>query len=153
MARKLIEQNRRKTICDLALKLLASAPEGIPYSALRQQISARHPEYPINTIHRSIYYLATQHAAQVYKPARGIYRSTKFRDPGEQPDTKPVDLEVIRREEEFYEPFAAWLVEELDECTKAIPLGGNRFHDRWGTPDVIGVLEPGRGDIIKLPIE
>jgi hypothetical protein len=34
--------------------------------------------------------------------------------------------------------FADYLVNDLEECTKAISLGGNRFQDRWGTPDVIG---------------
>lgn len=32
-------------------------------------------------------------------------------------------------------------------------LGGNRFRDKWGTPDVIGIREPRRGDIIKPPTE
>ncbi len=30
---------------------------------------------------------------------------------------------------------------DLDECTKAISLGGNAFKDKWGTPDVIGVYK------------
>jgi len=50
-------------------------------------------------------------------------------------------------------PFADYLVKELEECTKAIPLGGNRFQDRWGTPDVIGTYKVlGLGDI-QPPIE
>lgn len=49
--------------------------------------------------------------------------------------------------------FADWLVNELEECTKAIPLGGNKFKDKWGTPDVIGVREPRKSDILKPPTE
>ncbi|HIP86690.1 MAG TPA: hypothetical protein EYH18_03545 [Aquifex sp.] len=30
------------------------------------------------------------------------------------------------------------MVKDLKECTNAIPLGGNQFQDKWGTPDVIG---------------
>jgi hypothetical protein len=56
-------------------------------------------------------------------------------------------------EEHFYKPFAEWLMNELEECTKAISLGGNRFKDKWGTPDVIGVRAPRPSDIVKPPIE
>jgi len=37
--------------------------------------------------------------------------------------------------------------------TRAIPLGGNIFKDKWGTPDVIGKNEPLPSDIIKRPTE
>jgi hypothetical protein len=57
------------------------------------------------------------------------------------------------REEDFYEPFANWLVNELEECTKAIPVGGNTLKDKWGTPDVVGIREARRSDIIKPPTE
>jgi hypothetical protein len=57
------------------------------------------------------------------------------------------------KEEDFYEPFADWLVNSLEECSRAIPIGGSRFKDKWGTPDVIGVREPKKSDIIQFPIE
>ncbi len=56
-------------------------------------------------------------------------------------------------EDDFYKPVADYLRGELDECTRAIPLGGKRFQDKWGTPDVIGILEPPRSAIIKPPTE
>jgi hypothetical protein len=28
-----------------------------------------------------------------------------------------------------------WLVNEVEECSAAIALGGNRFKDKWQTPD------------------
>ena len=59
----------------------------------------------------------------------------------------------IIKEEDFYKPFADWLVNELEECTKAIELGGNIFRDKWGTPDVVGVRESKRSDIIQFPTE
>jgi hypothetical protein len=52
------------------------------------------------------------------------------------------------QEEDFYTPFALWLVNDLQECTKAIPLGGSVFIDKWGTPDVIGKWESQRSDIV-----
>lgn len=45
------------------------------------------------------------------------------------------------------------MVNETEECTKAISLGGNRFRDKWGTPDVIGKRESKRSDIIQAPVE
>lgn len=32
-------------------------------------------------------------------------------------------------------------------------FGGNEFKDKWGTPDVIGIREPRKSDIIKPPTE
>lgn len=56
-------------------------------------------------------------------------------------------------QEVFYEPFSDWLVNEIEDCTKAIPLGGNRFKDKWGTPDVIGKRASKASDIIQSPVE
>lgn len=53
----------------------------------------------------------------------------------------------------FYEPFADWLKNEAEDCTKAIALGRNKFKDKWGTPDVIGVRESLRSDIVKAPTQ
>ena len=53
----------------------------------------------------------------------------------------------------FYLPFADWLKTELEECTRSTPLGGNKFKDKWGTPDVIGIRESPRSDPIKFPTE
>ena len=32
-------------------------------------------------------------------------------------------------------------------------MGGNKFKDKWGTPDVIGILKSRESDIIKLQTE
>jgi hypothetical protein len=69
-----------------------------------------------------------------------------------KPELVPTPLKKIR-EEDFYAPFADWLVNDLEECTKAISLGGNRFRDKWGTPDVIGKRESKRSDILQAPTE
>jgi hypothetical protein len=38
----------------------------------------------------------------------------------------------------------------MDEVTEAITIGGNIFKGKWNTPDVIGVLRPRKGDLIKF---
>ena len=96
---------------------------------------------------------------EVYKPDRGVFRLLKFKENVTlQPDqqlttiTKSLSQKNIK-EEDFYQPFAIWLVNELEECTKAIGLGGNIFQDKWGTPDVVGIREPKRSDIIPFTTE
>mgnify|MGYP001167291915 CR=1 FL=1 len=42
---------------------------------------------------------------------------------------------------------------QLEECTKAVSLGGNRFGGKWGTPDVFGIFRSRESDIVKFPIE
>jgi hypothetical protein len=79
----------------------------------------------------------------------------KFRDAGEELQTevtKKLKKEKIR-EEDFYDAFGDWLTNELEECTKYVSVGGNRFKDKWGTPDVVGVREARRSDILKAPTE
>ena len=57
------------------------------------------------------------------------------------------------KEEDFYKLFADYLINDLEECTKAVALGGNRFQDRWGTPDVIGTYRILGIGHIQPPIE
>ena len=83
-----------------------------------------------------------------------MYLHTKYRDTTEAIEPKSLHPAKEKiQENAFYEPFADWLINELEECTKAIPVGGNVFKDKWGTPDVIGIREPRKSDIIKFPTE
>jgi hypothetical protein len=91
----------------------------------------------------------------VFKPSRGLFRLTEYSDK----DTGELKEELLPKpdrkikEEDFYMPFAEWLVNDLEDCTKAIALGGNLFKDKWGTPDVIGKRESKSSDILKVPTE
>jgi len=138
-----------------ALRILESNPQGVRFSDLVSQIADFDHSLKRNTIHGNIWNLDEQFPDKVYKPSRGLYRLVKFRDP----ETSELKEELVPkpdqrvREEDFYKPFAEWLVNDVEECTKAIALGGNRFRDKWGTPDVIGKRESKRSDIIQAPIE
>lgn len=138
-----------------AFEILEANPEGVRYSELVRQIAATDSSFKINTIHGNVWDLQEQHPDRVYKPARGLFRLTKYREPDSKPPKEgrgPKEAKAFK-EEDFYEPFADWLVNEVEECTKAISLGGNRFRDKWGTPDVIGKRESKRSDIIQAPVE
>ena len=145
---------KKEKIVSKAIEILKLNSNGVRYSDLVRKIQEEIPDIPVNTIHGTVWNLETRVPTEIYKPARGLFRHIKFREEeiGEEERKFPPEAEKIK-EEDFYKPFADWLVNELEECTKAIPLGGNKFKDKWGTPDVIGKREPLRSDIIKAPTE
>ena len=146
---------RTEKIIAKALEILKSETNGVRYSNLVRRINEQFPEFPKNTIHGVVWNLDVRVPNEIYKSARGIFRHVTFREieiREEEIIRQPSEVERIT-EENFYKPFADWLVNELEECTKAIPLGGNRFRDKWGTPDVIGKRESLRSDIIEAPTE
>lgn len=144
---------KREQIILKAKEIIKSNPSGVRYMELVKKIQEELPNISVNTIHGTVRNLETRIPKEVYKPEKGLFRHTLFKDemsvePPEIPSTK----EKVK-EEAFYKPFADWIVNELEECTKAIALGGNKFKDKWGTPDVIGIREPRKSDIIKPPTE
>jgi len=146
-------ETRREKIIAKAIDIIKSAPNGVKYSELVRKIQQEFSEIPVNTIHGTVWNLDTRVPKEVYKPARGIFRHISFKEPQFIKKEQAIPVEVEIKEEAFYRPFADWLVKDLEECTKAIPLGGNRFRDKWGTPDVIGKRESRRSDIVKAPTE
>lgn len=136
-------------IRELALKIIAGEPGGIRYSELVKRISADHPETPVNTIHGSVWDLATRFPDQVVKPSRGLLKPASVGEPSEEVPVRPPQV----REEDLYPHFATYLKDELEEVTTVAPLGGNALKGKWGTPDVIGVYKPRAGDLIKFPID
>ncbi len=146
-----ISDRIRKT----AFGILEETPEGVRYADLVRRILQSDGTLKKNTIHGTIWNLDQAYPDKIYKPSRGLFRLVKFRDP----ETDELKEDVLAKapakisEADFYEPFADWLENDLEECTRAIPLGGNRFKERWGTPDVIGKRESKRSDIIQAPVE
>jgi hypothetical protein len=130
-------------IRQLAVQIIGAHPGGIRYTPLIDAILAEHPETPKNTIHGTVWNLETTLPDKVTKPSRGLYKLTTEED-GE-PDGEvepPPDVLPKWKEEEFYEPFAQWLKNDLDEVTTVKPLGGAGMRGKWGTPDVVGVYKP-----------
>ena len=145
---------RKEKITSKAIEVLKSNSGGVRYSDLVRKIRGEFPEFPNGTIHGTVWQLDILVPGEIYKPARGLFRHVAFREEeiSEEEEIQPPEIEKIK-EEDFYGPFADWLVNELEECTEAIPLGGNRFRDKWGTPDVIGKRESRRSDIVEAPTE
>jgi len=145
----------RERINVIAFEVLDKTPEGVRFSEIVRRIIEIDGSFKKNSIHWIVWNLDKQFPDRIYKPSRGLFRLTKYR----ADDTDQLRDELVPKqpkkikEEDFYEPFADWLVNEIEECTKAIPLGGNRFRNKWGTPDVIGKRESNRSDIIQAPVE
>jgi len=136
-------------IRELALRVIADNPGGIRYSQLVKQISESHPETPVNTIHGSVWDLATRFPNQVVKPSRGLFKAAGGENGGREP---PIAIRKVE-EESFYQPFAEYLKNDLDEVTTVAALGRAGLKGKWGTPDVIGVYKSLASHLIKFPIE
>src|SRR6266540_285553 len=116
----------RQQIRTKAVEILSEFPHGLRYSELLANIQEALPEAQKNTIAGNIWNLEVVAREQVYKPARGMYLHVQYREApaAELPKVPQAPVETPK-EQVFYEPFADWLVNELEECTKAIPIGGN----------------------------
>jgi hypothetical protein len=146
---------KKEQIIKKAFELLSNEPNGIRYTDLVNKINECISDIPINTVHGTIWNIETKFPKEIYKPSRGIFKLTKFQSFEEELNGK-IPTKIINdkiKEEDFYQSFADWLVNDLEECTKAIKLGSKYFKDKWMTPDVIGVRESKRSDIIRLPTE
>jgi len=145
----------RDKITIRAKELLAASPEGIRFSELVSRLEEAIPGEAHGNFTGAIWNLDTRFPDEIYKPARGLFRLTQFKSDVEPPiglvPTGEDETDV--REASFYQPFADWLVSDIEECTVAISLGGNRFKEKWGTPDVFGIFKGRDIDVIKLPIE
>jgi hypothetical protein len=138
----------------VAKQKLAQVPEGIRWTKLVNEIKAEYPETPINTIWGCTNSLFKEDT-DVVKVSRGIYAlaSTKVTPmmSGELVESGgAAELQKPTYEKDFYQPFAEWLRDGLEEVTEALAIGGNIFKGKWATPDVIGVLRPMRGDPVKF---
>ena len=149
LGRVFVAKSKTSRIREAAIRIIADHPEGIQYSDLRRRIHETDSSLKLTTIGGAIFDLDAR-VDEVEKPSRGLFRM-RVTDAEGNAIVPPLTPTI--QEEQFYSPFADWLKNGLEDVTKAIPLGGNRFRDKWGTPDVIGKRDSGPSDIVKQPIE
>ena len=141
----------------LARSIIAENPGGIRYSALVDKICQQNPETPKNTVHGSVWNLDALFPNEIAKPSRGLFTPVAKAGTNELPVTESTEqiaeTGVKVRESDFYEPFADWLRNDLDEVTEVASLGGAGLKSKWGTPDVVGIYKPLASNLIKFPIE
>lgn len=142
--------SKRELIRDKAVELITSNPKGLRYSDLMRELTQYFPDTSRNTIEGSSWNIHITRSTEVIKPARGLFEDRFFEEEEVSEIEKPT---LMLREEDFYQPFANWLRDELGECSEAVALGGNYLGKKWGTPDVIGIYKPSTRDIIKFQPE
>ena len=106
-------------IRELASGIVAKYPGGIRYRELIKQVSGVNSETPINAIHGAVWDLATRFPGQVVKPSRGLFKPASAEKGVEEAPAVPVKF----KEEDFYEAFAAYLRDDLEEVISVRPSG------------------------------
>jgi hypothetical protein len=132
-----------------ALAVIKATPTGIHWAEMVRAVSAALPDVNPNTIRGSLHHIANHLPAGVFKPERGIYAYGSE----SAPPIAEVAIPTRYREQDFYQPFADWLINEVEEATDAVSLGGSGFGGKWGTPDVIGLYRPRKTDPIQFTEE
>jgi hypothetical protein len=141
-----------KEIRELAREIVRSHPDGIRYRDIVAAILERHPDATNRTTIEAqvANFLVPTYPSEISKPSRGLYVPTLDSSPATLP---PTPQPVIRGESEFYEPFARYLQNDLEEATVAVAMGGASFKSKWGSPDVVGVYRPLTHDLVKFTPE
>lgn len=93
---------------------------------------------------------------EISKPSKGLFvPATKTG--GEvvvSADTEQITPAGAKiKESDFYQPFADWLKDDINEVIEAVSLGGAVLKSKWGTPDVVGIYKPTAGNLVKFDIE
>lgn len=145
-----------KQIRELARSIVLANPAGIRYTPLKTRIHQQHPETPENTISGFTYNLEAIFPNEIKKPSRGLF--VPAAEAGGEPtigaNVEPVASAAGKvKESDFYQPFADWLKDDVNEVIAAVSLGGAALKSKWGTPDVVGIYKPTAANLIKFDIE
>lgn len=148
-------------VSTVAEEVLRGFPGGLRFVDLVRKVRSTSADFKDEGgLPQYIQWLPRRNPEKFFKPSRGIFQlvdQSAQNDVGSVPDiSSPAEKSTSDKawnEASFYQPFADYLINDLDECSKAVVLGGNKFGGKWGTPDVIGVTVPGLRDIYKPPIE
>ncbi|GBD34325.1 hypothetical protein HRbin35_00035 [bacterium HR35] len=139
--KNLSHRQKQELIRKKALEILEEHKEGIKYMDLVRKVKEKCPEVNLNIVRWEVWYLP-RIFEDVIKPERGLFILKKYYKEISKGEIDLKERRIYKIDESvFYQYFADYLMNELEECTKAIPLGGSRFQDKWGTPDVLGIYK------------
>lgn len=141
-----------REIKEAAREIVLAYPEGIRFKDIVEQILARYPNATNRTTIEAqvANYLVPAFPGEISKPSRGLYVPTATNSSLPVPQSQ---IPASRTENEFYEVFASYLQNDLEEATVAVSLGGSGIKGKWGTPDVVGVYRPLTHDLVKFTPE
>lgn len=141
----------RKRVADTARRIIEANPTGIRWADLHRAVRTALPDENPNTVNGSLHHFRSHLPPGVSRPGRGVYAIDD--SAAEEPVLPLMPAVAKHREMDFYRPFAEFLVGDLEEATRAEPIGGNGAGGKWGTPDVIGLYEARPSDPIKFTTE
>ena len=140
----------RKQIHETALTFVGSQENGARWSEILRHVHELSPETPHNSIHGAVHNLLST-SPKIEKVTRGVYQLAAIGpDDLIRFDGEDLAASSLPNEDQFYESFADWLVNDAEDVTCAVPLGGSWLKGKWGTPDVLGVLKPRSDDLLKF---
>jgi len=139
-------RGEKQKVFDTIMELLEQHPEGVEVKTLVELLKAKFSDLSEGTLRNYISFFRNSFRNQLELHERGFL---KLKNSIRANATSNHSSNRRIMEEDFYKSFAEFLVKDLKECTKAIPLGGNKFQDKWGTPDVLGVYRFSDLDPIK----
>jgi hypothetical protein len=141
-----------KEIRELAREIVLAHPQGIRFKDIVAAIIAKHPDATNRiTIEAQVAnYVVPAFPGEISKPSRGLYVPTASSTTTGLP---PTIAPAPPSEQTFYEAFATYIQNDLEEATTAVAVGGAGFKWKWGTPDVVGVYRPLTHDLIKFTPE
>ena len=132
-------------------EIIKANTSGIRWADLVRAVRAALPDENPNTVNGSLHHFRNTLPADVSRPDRGVYAIGDVTAQESVPALPPAVSKF--RESDFYQPFADFLVGDLEEATRAEPIGGNGAGGKWGTPDVIGLYEAKPSHPIKFTTE
>lgn len=145
---------RKKTITariyDIAEGILEQQPAGLRYTPLCQAVCDEDSSLKENVVKSIVWKAPSDDSNSIQKPSRGLYIHANF---GDRSRISTDAGQAVLNESGFYASFAEWMERDLEEVTKAVPLGGKELGGKWGTPDVIGKKEGVRSDIFPVQME
>ena len=152
--------------------ILARHPEGMRAKTLADEIYRKLPDDRHNSIWAQLSMVTDAHPNKFHKvsePGAAYYflsTAGNIEMPLPRGTSKPLSSRKTNSrastsrkfsEKDYYKPFARYLEygddDNLNVCTKAIPLGRNVFGNQWNTPDVIGLFKPRANDVIDFSTE
>lgn len=142
----------REQIARYAESLVKQRKGGVRWGEMFHATRAAFPDVPKNTVVGSLHGFRTNLPLGIVNPSRGLYQLDSDLN-AEHDSGGPIRPVLPVKESDFYESFATWLRDDIQEATDTTALGGNGFGGKWGTPDVIGLYRPLINDLIKFPTE
>ncbi|MET4728536.1 hypothetical protein ABIE09_002346 [Lysobacter enzymogenes] len=154
MAQKGSEESIRGQVRNIAAKFIKSKSGEVSYSEIMRHLYEQLPSANKNTLLGAINAFRADLPKDIGRPGRGVFvfnASSKRATGAPKKAAATKKAAPAPREEALYEPFADWLVNEVEEASEAYALGGKISNDKWATPDVVGLYQPRRGDHIQFP--